>query len=434
MKLGLAALVAAGVAVTQVPLDVPTAVVNVSREAIEELPGGRTDLSKLALLVAADPPAGSKGKPLGDQVRVELSDGVRGTAGVTPPGWSIRMDGRMMIAQGPPVESIAIRYDVGRDLEKLIGKKCRIRISLNGREVLNQQLTVTEKTNPPVGSITFPPIVTYGRPFWGSRDGSFAPVQSLDLLPSGASGRNSFPRTAFRHWDDRDFIFDFSPVVDRIRPVAAPPDPKGTLSYFGLVGRDRFDDKLFESYMHMLFVPEQQCTPGVTGGDRLAFAGQNACVTGCFDGLEEDAKKLAAILDGKTELQPKAGSPNAFVFRLPPDTTPGPHTIEFKGAGLSGTHRIGVLAVEGSIDQSELWKGQSTTMRLRVLGSDERLPLEITNKTPTTITIDGGVSQVVQSPGGTDNAITRSVRGIHKGNFNIEYKLNLPACGVVPPK
>jgi hypothetical protein len=142
---------------------------------------------------------------------------------------------------------------------------------------------------------------------------------------------------------------------------------------------------------------------------------------------------LAAILDGKTELEPKAGSSNAFVFRIPPDTTPGEHTIEFKGA-VSGQYKLGVLGVEGSIDQNQLWRNQSTTMRLRVIGTDERLPLEIVNKAPGTITVDGGSSQVITSPGGANNAITRSVTGIRKGDFNIEYSLNLPACGVVPPQ
>ena len=427
MRLGGAVVIAAGVTLAQVPMEVPVAVVSVSREALEAT--GRTDFSKLALLVAADPPPAGKGKPLGDQVRVELSDGIRGTASVLPEGWSARMDGRTLIAQGPPVESISIRYDVGRDLEKLIGKSCRFRISLNGREVFNQQFTVNYKVNPPVGSINFPPIVTYGRPFWGSRDGSLAPIQRFDFDRRGE--RVSFSRNSFNHWDDHEFISDFSPLTDRILPPQPPT--VDVMSGFTLIGRDRFNDKLAETYLNLIMKPPQQCAPGITGGDRLAFAGQNACVTGCFDGLEGDAKRLAAILDGQTELQPKAGSPNVFVFRIPPNTTPGEHTIEFKGIA-AGTHKIGVLAVDGSIDQNELLKGSSTTMRLRVLGSEERLPLQIINGTPSTILIEGGVSQDVSSPGGPNNLVTRSVTGIRKGDFNIQYKLATPACGIVPAK
>lgn len=44
------------------------------------------------------------------------------------------------------------------------------------------------------------------------------------------------------------------------------------------------------------------------------------------------------------------------------------------------------------------------------------------------------MSQVITSPGGVENAITRSVKGIRKGDLNIEYTLNLPACGVGPPR
>jgi hypothetical protein len=152
------------------------------------------------------------------------------------------------------------------------------------------------------------------------------------------------------------------------------------------------------------------------------------CVTGC---LSDDAKAIAGVLDGTRELTALGGGYRSWMFRVPGDATPGPHTVELNNGGR---HTVGVLAVEGSIDQNELWKGQSTTMRLRVIGSEEGLPLRIVNRTPATITIDGGVDQVIASPGGADNAITRSVRGIMKGNFNIEYSLNLPTCGVVPPK
>jgi len=35
----------------------------------------------------------------------------------------------------------------------------------------------------------------------------------------------------------------------------------------------------------------------------------------------------------------------------------------------------------------------------------------------------------VTTPGGADNAITRSVTGIQKGNFTIVYSVNAPGCG-----
>ena len=426
MKLAAVLVVVAGVTVAQVPLDVPVAVVSVSREDLEAV--GRTDVAKYALLVAADPPPAGTGKPLGDRVRLDLIDGVRGTASVLPQGWSARMDGKTLIAEGPAVESITIRYDVGKDLEKLIGKTCRFRMSLNGRDVLNQQITVQWKTNPPVGDLNYPPIVTAGQPYWSSWEGSLAPFEGLTVVGGGSTGRNSFGRSAFMHWDDREFFTDIAKLVT---PPALPQNEPQVIDY-SLIGLDRWREGIWEKYMRQRWVPPEQCTPGVTGGDRLAFAGQNACVAGCFGSLGADAKALAAILDGKTELQAKAGSPNAFVFRIPADTTPGEHTIELKGAA-SGTFKIGVLGVQGSIDQNVLMKGGSTEMKLRVLGSDEKLPLQITNATPSTIRIDN-IDGPVYSPGGANNEISRTVTGIRKGNFKIDYKLNLPSCGVVPPR
>ena len=45
------------------------------------------------------------------------------------------------------------------------------------------------------------------------------------------------------------------------------------------------------------------------------------------------------------------------------------------------------------------------------------------------IAVEGGVRQQVTTPGGGANAVTRSVRGIMKGNFDIGYSLDQPVCG-----
>jgi hypothetical protein len=68
-------------------------------------------------------------------------------------------------------------------------------------------------------------------------------------------------------------------------------------------------------------------------------------------------------------------------------------------------------------------------MRLKILGTDQPLPLKITNKTPTVINVAGGVVQMVNTSGGANNYVERSVQGIHRGNFNIEYSLNYDQCG-----
>jgi hypothetical protein len=209
-------------------------------------------------------------------------------------------------------------------------------------------------------------------------------------------------------------------------PLLAFDVPPQSFSYF-----DRYMELLMEGTPAWKEVRGAACDRTINGGTPLAFAGQNACVSGCFPstpgGLEEAARLL--MLDDQP-LVPQAGSPTTIVVRVPPDTPPGPHVITWKAGGdATGRLQIGVLQLEGTIDQNQLWRGQSTTMRLRIVGSDQPLPLTIINRTPSTIEIEGGERQVVTTPGGADNAVTRQVRGIMKGDFAIDYSLDQPPCG-----
>jgi hypothetical protein len=132
-------------------------------------------------------------------------------------------------------------------------------------------------------------------------------------------------------------------------------------------------------------------------------------------------------LTARIELQPWSVSSTTVMLGIPENTAAGPHTISVPGGSSSVT--VGVLTVEGSLDQNKLWRGESTTMRLRVVGTDKQFPLAVLNRSPGVITIDGGVRQVVTTPGGADNAVTRSVTGIQRGNFSIVYSVNAPGCG-----
>jgi hypothetical protein len=122
-----------------------------------------------------------------------------------------------------------------------------------------------------------------------------------------------------------------------------------------------------------------------------------------------------------------AGSPTSVQIHMPGDLMAGPGSIEMGGAPTPFRFRI--LAVLGSIDQNLLWKGESTTMRLEILGTPEPLPIEIVNWAPGVIDLEGGVRQVVSSSGGSSNALQRGVRGIQKGNFTISYRLQREPCG-----
>ena len=391
----------------------------VRQELIENLPGR-------SILIALDPSKlPQPGAQFADGARIDFPESVRGSADVLPNGWTAKFDGKTFTAGGPVTDSVSIRVlptDPG-SVDKMIGKQCRIRLSLGGREFLDQRIPISAIQATPVITGTLPAVVTAGRGMWGSIDKGVPQDVQPHLVYDGGKISTVLLPTEYSTLDKTRFALRPS-FVGRFK-VSENDSPQP--AEFKIVWYDRFRYPLAEINSRMVVMPEQSCTGGVAGGDRLAFAGQNVCVTGC---LSDDAKALSALLDGGRELTPVAGAGSSWMFQVPADATPGPHTIDFKGGG---THQVGVLAVEGAIDQNELWRGTSTTMRLRVIGSEERLPLRITNKTPSTITITGGVSQIIDSPGGAANAITRSVTGIRKGNFNIEYSLNLPACGVVPP-
>lgn len=61
---------------------------------------------------------------------------------------------------------------------------------------------------------------------------------------------------------------------------------------------------------------------------------------------------------------------------------------------------------------------------------DPPVQLTVANQTPEVIALEGGALQLVTTSGGADNVTTRQVRGVMRGNFNITYSLNQPACGV----
>ena len=160
-----------------------------------------------------------------------------------------------------------------------------------------------------------------------------------------------------------------------------------TVSYF-----DEFVEELVRRGIVSKPVAAPPGTTAITGGNPMAFAGKDACVAGRFPtgtgGLEQAAKTL--MLDD-TPLVPRAASPTTIVVRVEADTTPGPKTIRWNNlAGATGEFPIIVLGLEGTIDRDKLMRGESTTMRLRILGGPQRISLRIVNKTPSTIQIEGG--------------------------------------------
>jgi hypothetical protein len=279
-------------------------------------------------------------------------------------------------------------------------------------------------------ALTFPPEYTPGKPMLVSpapeyANGVFVPgwdkveaslgraelyLKRAEAL-LGEKARTP-PRTAQR-------LFDWATIFDEVA------DFENRTPRFSFV--DQYLELILQGRPAIKAVPDAACATGVTGGTPMAFAGKDACMQGCFgDKLSELDKAAAFLLDDKP-VTPQAASPTTVVVRIPNDATPGPHSLTWQG--VPGQLSIRILSVQGSIDQNQLWRGQSTTMRLQILGSDQPIPLKIVNRTPTTIDVEGGVEQTIPSSGGQVNVVNRQVKGIMKGDFTIDYSVDQPPCG-----
>ena len=369
------------------------------------------------------------------------------------PSWTSSVDGRKLTATGEPFFRVNLRFDVKREedlIRKLTGKEIDLEVGTPGSTKL-VRLKLRCGTRPPVqlqtsldGALTAPPEFTPNQPFLVTfepdfRGGVWVPM--ADVTGSSADreeARRNAVREAAKRTEaisretstffrtlalKRDDTTPPPPAVTRLRAFEEVP----TMSYF-----DEFVEEMVEAGIVSKPVPANSCTPAVTGGTPMVFAGKDACVSGCFPTESRDLEQFAKLLmlDDRP-LVPKAASPTTIVVRVEADTKPGPGTIRWNNlTGVApGQLPIIVLGLEGTIDRDKLMRGESTTMRLRILGGPQRIALRIVNKTPSIIQVEGGDSQVVTTSGGFDNVVTREVRGIKKGNFAIDYSLDQPPCG-----
>lgn len=159
------------------------------------------------------------------------------------------------------------------------------------------------------------------------------------------------------------------------------------------------------------------------------------CVCGRFP---SPAAWSALLFDERPAGTPVSASSRTVWLRPPAGTAPGTHVISGHAeAGFAPGCRAETQLVEirGAIDSQSLLRGDSTPMRLSVGGTTDPVSLRVRNLTPGIIAIDGGVEQTAETSGGPENVLTRQVRGLTRGNFNVEWTLAAPPCpcGAPPP-
>ncbi len=118
-------------------------------------------------------------------------------------------------------------------------------------------------------------------------------------------------------------------------------------------------------------------------------------------------------------------------LRFPESSAPGRYVVSGPAdAGFAPTCRAitHLIEIRGEIDSTRLLRGETVPMRLTILGTNERVPVRLRNLTPAIIDIEGGLEQTVESSGAGGNTITRQVRALQRGNFNVEWTLAGPPC------
>lgn len=169
--------------------------------------------------------------------------------------------------------------------------------------------------------------------------------------------------------------------------------------------------------------------PCVTAATAYAQAEDTVCVCGNFPTL---AAQSGLWVDERDAGAPVSVSTRTLQYQLPPHAvTVGRHVWSGNPeAGFATTCRAQtqVVLISGELDSQNLFSGQSTPMRLTVAGTADKVPIRIKNLTPAIIRIDGGEVQTVESSGGSPNQVIRSVQGLVRGAFNVEWSLATDRC------
>ena len=376
-----------------------------------------------------------------------------------------------------PSSLVRLRIDfpqnIGDKLDKLLKDGLKFKFK-NGGEVLGTETVNVKKTDPP-GVITDPARVglpprlysglnSFSPPegytngengTWSAKvktkkgteelpvspvltdeefkrgvDYRFPKKDPLDLNNLTLQGSGPRPENPFRG--------PFPPLGFMV-PPGLPPGTEVEITYVNGFGQTVVGARVTTDTFHDLGLPPFliTCTPKIFAGDYL-------CVCGFFP---TQFIRNQLLLDGKP-LGKLAGTSDAIVFQ-PKGLKPGRHVIEWNVEAFndplytadvpirqppSSLDEVAfvLLEVQGTIDQNALFTGQGTTLRLRIIGSEEQLPIELTNKTPQIIEMEGGTSQVVKSSGGSNNVVEKRVKGSMRGNFDIIYRLALPPCPCNP--
>jgi len=174
-------------------------------------------------------------------------------------------------------------------------------------------------------------------------------------------------------------------------------------------------------------------TPRLEGGAPLAAAGKALCVCGSFPRPEQ---AYALRLDGRplpeTAIERR---PGGVSIDLPAGLAPGRHVVSGDpavGYAPGGGWSFDAVHVDGGLaGGGVLVPGSSDELVLTVEGTTTPVTLEIRNRSPEVVRLEGGDAQRAATSGGRDNTLRRRVRALAEpGQNDFRFSCNpvLPPC------
>lgn len=366
-----------------------------------------------------------------------------------PAGWYLTTAKGRVVAQGPPMTP-PFRMRVGTGTARP-PTKLDVRLLAGDRELLSRKGMVAREL-PPVtprnrlaGVVELPPEASPGGTV-------LARIQDPAFTQPGGQWSLNGRVIGDDEGDDRRAGIAINEEEDLVvkppprggKGDGKPPRDRGVLAFTlpaDLQAGDRISIRYVDPWGRTLLdvpaVEEFTVTPApdaaeggkpaIVTGSPTGFAGQRACVCGRFPG---PAAWNGLRLDG-APAEPLAAAERVVTLGLPADAAPGDHLVTgdpAAGFGEEDRWTIRVLAIAGQLDQAQLFSGGSTRMRLRIVGTDQPLPITVRNTTPQVISLEGGETQTVTTSGGDDNAVERTVRAVGRGSFGLEWELGGDWC------
>jgi len=125
-----------------------------------------------------------------------------------------------------------------------------------------------------------------------------------------------------------------------------------------------------------------------------------------------------------------AASPVELVVQSGPRLAPGAGQLVVEVTGRSpGPAAVTLVAFDVNADKAQLAPREKGTLTVRILGTEQRLMLEVRNLTPNVVTVSRGNLHRVVSSGGTSNSAVVNMRGKNEGEYSISLRLIPPAAG-----